>query len=304
MRKSEENPSVAASPVPSRESTSRRHSIARRTRHLPVHAIVAAIAVLWLAPTLALLVSSFRERTAVTATGWWRILWNPADITLQNYADVLTQNNMARSFVNSIIIAVPGTLLPIFVAAVAAYAFAWMRFPGRRLVLVLVIALLVVPIQVTIIPVLRLFTLVHLAGTFPAIWLAHTGYGLPFAIFLLHSFFSQLPRPMLESAFLDGASDIAVFFKVILPLSTPAIASLAIFQFLWVWNDLLVALVYLQDPQKAPLTLTLTNLVSSYGSQWQLLTAGAFVSMALPLIIFFSLQRYFVRGILAGSVKE
>ena len=135
MRKSEENPSVAASPAPSRESTSRRHSIARRTRRLPVHAVVAAIAVLWLAPTLALLVSSFRERTAVTATGWWRILWNPADITLQNYADVLTQNNMARSFVNSIIIAVPGTLLPIFVAAVAAYAFAWMRFPGRRLIL-------------------------------------------------------------------------------------------------------------------------------------------------------------------------
>ena len=304
MRKSEEKPNVAASPAPSRESSPTRHSIARRMRRLPVHAVVAAIAVLWLAPTLALLVSSFRERTAVTATGWWRILWNPAEITLQNYTDVLTQNNMARSFVNSLIIAVPGTLLPIFVAALAAYAFAWMNFPGRRLILVLVIALLVVPIQVTIIPILRLFTVVQLAGTFPAIWLAHTGYGLPFAIFLLHSFFSQLPRPMLESAFLDGASDLAVFFRVILPLSTPAIASLAIFQFLWVWNDLLVALVYLQDPQKAPLTLTLTNLVSSYGSQWQLLTAGAFVSMALPLIIFFSLQRYFVRGILAGSVKE
>ncbi len=303
MRNPEEHAGETASLETPGETTPPRRA-ARRMRRLPVHAAVAAFAVLWFAPTFALLVSSFRERTAVTASGWWTILRNPTEVTLQNYADVLTQNNMARSFVNSIIIAVPGTALPIFVAALAAYAFAWMQFPGRRLILLLVIALLVVPVQVTIIPVLRLFTLVNLAGTFPAIWLAHTGYGLPFAIFLLHSFFSQLPRPMLESAYLDGASELAVFFRIVLPLSTPAIASLAIFQFLWVWNDLLVALVYLQDPNKAPLTLTLTNLVSSFGSQWQLLTAGAFVSMALPLVIFFSLQRYFVRGILAGSVKE
>ena len=303
MRNPKEHAGDVASPVTLGESSPLRRAV-RRTGRIPVHAVVVGIAALWLLPTIALLVSSFRARTAVTASGWWRILWNPADITLQNYLDVLTQNNMARSFLNSIIIAVPGTVLPIFVAALAAYAFAWMDFPGRKIILVLVIALLVVPIQVTIIPVLRLFTLVNLSGTFPAIWLAHTGYGLPFAIFLLHSFFSQLPRPMLESAYLDGASELAVFFRIVVPLSTPAIASLAIFQFLWVWNDLLVALVYLQDPQKAPLTLTLTNLVSSFGSQWQLLTAGAFVSMALPLIIFFSLQRYFVRGILAGSVKE
>lgn len=303
MDKSDGDLSLAASEASS-EETSPIGRAAHRARRFPIHVAVIACAAVWLLPTIALLVSSFRERTAVTDSGWWRILWDPADITLQNYADVLTQNNMARSFINSIIIAVPGTALPIFVAALAAYAFAWMSFPGRSLLLLTVIALLVVPVQVTIIPVLRLFTLVNLSGTFPAIWLAHTGYGLPFAIFLLHSFFSQLPRPMLESAFLDGASELAVFFRIVLPLSTPAIASLAIFQFLWVWNDLLVALVYLQDPQKAPLTLTLTNLVSSFGSQWQLLTAGAFVSMALPLIIFFSLQRYFVRGILAGSVKE
>lgn len=303
MRKSDVNPQEAALPEPAEEFSPWRR-VTRGMRRLPVHAVVVVVALLWLTPTLALLVSSFRERTDVTASGWWRLLWNPTGVTLQNYGDVLTQNNMARSFVNSIIIAVPGTALPIFVAALAAYAFAWMQFPGRRLILMLVIALLVVPIQVTIIPILRVFTVVNLSGTFPAIWLAHTGYGLPFAIFLLHSFFSQLPRPMLESAYLDGASELAVFFRIVLPLSTPAIASLAIFQFLWVWNDLLVALVYLQDPQKAPLTLTLTNLVSSFGSQWQLLTAGAFISMVLPLIIFFSLQRYFVRGILAGSVKE
>lgn len=249
-----------------RKSLYLRKRVAHRMRRLPVHVVVVVIALLWLTPTLALLVSSFRERTDVTASGWWRLLWNPTGVTLQNYGDVLTQNNMARSLVNSITIAVPGTVLPIFVAALAAYAFAWMQFPGRRLILLLVIALLVVPIQVTIIPILRLFTLVHLSGTFPAIWLAHTGCGLPVAIFLLHSSFSQLPRPMLESAFLDGASELAAFFKIVLPLSTPAIASLAIFQFLWVWNDLLVALVYLQDPQKAPLTLTLTNPVSSFGS--------------------------------------
>ena len=194
--------------------------------------------------------------------------------------------------------------MPILIAAFAAYAFAWMRFPGRDLLFFLVVGLLVVPLQMTVIPVLRLFTLLGLTGSFLAIWLAHTGYGLPFAIYLLRNFFSALPRDMFESAYLDGASSSTVFFRLVLPTSVPALASLAIFQFLWVWNDLLVALIYLGGrPDVAPMTVTISNLVNSLGQGWQLLTAAAFISMLLPLVIFFSLQQYFVKGILAGSVK-
>jgi alpha-glucoside transport system permease protein len=239
----------------------------------------------------------------VASSGWWTAFQTPFEFTLDNYSDVLSQNRMGQSFLNSLIITIPGTVIPIMVAAFAAYAFAWMRFPGRNALFIFVVALLVVPVQMTLIPVLRLLTDLNLAGTFPAIWLAHTGYGLPFAIFLLRNFFGALPKELMESARLDGASNMRIFFKLVLPLSVPAIASLAIFQFLWVWNDLLVALIYLQDPELAPMTLTINNLVSSFGTEWQLLTAAAFISMALPLVVFFSLQRYFVQGILAGSVK-
>jgi len=227
----------------------------------------------------------------------------PFKFTLDNYSSVISQNGMGRSFLNSLIITIPGTVIPILVASFAGFAFAWMKFPGRNLLFIFLVALIVVPIQATLIPVLRLLADTHLVGTFPGIWLAHTAYGLPFAIFLLTSFFGSLPKELLESAYLDGASNMRVFFRLILPLSVPAIASLAIFQFLWVWNDLLVALVYLQTPSKAPMTLTISNLVSSYGTQWQLLTAAAFISMILPLIVFFALQRYFVEGITAGAVK-
>ncbi len=190
------------------------------------------------------------------------------------------------------------------IGAFAAYAFAWMEFPGRDLLFVTVVGLLVVPLQMTLIPVLRLYGALHLAGTFPGIWLAHTAYGLPFAVYLLRNFFGTLPREMFESAYLDGASPFTAFFRLVLPLSVPAFASLVIFQFVWVWNDLLVALVYLGGyPSVAPITVTISNLVSSLGAGWQLLTAAAFISMALPLVIFLTLQRYFVSGILAGSVK-
>jgi alpha-glucoside transport system permease protein len=210
---------------------------------------------------------------------------------------------MGRSFLNSLIVSIPGTVIPVLIAGFAAFAFAWMKFRGRDIIFMFVVALLVVPVQMTLIPVLKLLANVHLVGTFPGIWLAHTAYGLPFAIFLLRNFFAQLPKELLESAYLDGASNMRVFFRLILPLSVPALASLTIFQFLWVWNDLLVALVYLQDPTKSPMTVTINNLVSSFGSQWQLLTAAAFISMALPLVIFIALQRYFVEGITAGAVK-
>ena len=270
---------------------------------LPLHVILIVIALLWMTPTIGLLVSSFRPATEVSSTGWWSAFQTPFKFTLDNYSSVLSQNGMGRSFLNSLIITIPGTVIPILVASFAGFAFAWMKFPGRNLLFIFMVALIVVPIQATMIPVLRFLADAHLVGTFPGIWLAHTAYGLPFAIFLLTSFFSSLPKELLESAYLDGASNVRVFFRLILPLSVPAIASLAIFQFLWVWNDLLVALVYLQSPAKAPMTLTINNLVSSFGTQWQLLTAAAFISMLLPLFVFFALQRYFVEGITAGAVK-
>jgi alpha-glucoside transport system permease protein len=288
----------------------------RAAPRMPLHLAVIGLAALWSIPTIALLVSSFRDPTAIAASGWWNAIKEPLDFTVDNYSRVLEQRGMARAFFNSVIISAPVTIFVILVAALAAYAFAWMRFPGRNMLFLVMVALLVVPLQMTLIPVLRLYTnltpdveLPVLGGnlfgvsSYTGIWAAHTAYGLPFAVYLLRNFFGALPRDLIESAYLDGASDLRVFFRIILPLSVPAIAALAIFQFLWVWNDLLVALILLGDPDMAPMTLTITNLVSSFGSQYQLLTAAAFISMALPLVIFFALQRYFVQGILAGAVK-
>jgi alpha-glucoside transport system permease protein len=217
---------------------------------------------------------------------------------------VLSANNMGTSFVNSLFVSIPATVIPILVAGYAAYAFAWMEFRGRRLLFLVVVALLVVPLQMSFIPVLKLFTGMGITGTFLAIWLAHTGYGLPLAIYLLRNFFASLPRDMFESANIDGAGHLTIFFRLVLPTSVPALASLCIFQFLWVWNDLIVALVYLGGrPTVAPLPVTLAGQVNSLGQNWQLLTASAFIAMALPLVVFFALQRYFARGLLAGSVK-
>jgi alpha-glucoside transport system permease protein len=270
----------------------------------PIHALIILISLVWLTPTIGLLVSSFRPASLVASTGWWTAFQPPAHFTLNLYRQALEANGMATSFVNSLFITIPATVIPILIAAFAAFAFAWMDFPGRNLLFVLVVGLLVVPLQTTLIPILRIYNKLHLSGTFPGIWLAHTAYGLPFAVYLLRNFFGTLPRDMLESAYLDGASPFTAFLRLVLPLSIPAIASLAIFQFMWVWDDLLVALVYLGGtPSVAPMTVTISNLVSSLGAGWQLLTAAAFISMVLPLLIFFTLQRYFVRGILAGSVK-
>ena len=211
---------------------------------------------------------------------------------------------MGRSFVNSLLIAIPATIFPTIIAAIAAYAFSWMRFRGRNILFLVIVGLLVVPIQMTLIPVLRIFNRLRITGTFLAVWLAHTAYGMPFAIYLLRNFMDELPVEMLESAQMDGATHLQVFISIILPTSVPALASLAIFQFMWVWNDLLVALIYLGGtPDVAPMTVTISHLTSSYGSGWEYLTAAAFVSMILPMVIFFSLQRYFIRGIIAGSVK-
>lgn len=295
---------MSAEPVPApRERTSAR--IVRALQRLPLHVLVVLLCLVWLTPTIGLLISSFRPPTLAASTGWWEALSPPFRFTLENYERVLTTNNLGRSFVNSLLVAVPATVIPILIAAYAAYAFAWMSFPGRQWLFLGFVGLLVVPLQMTLIPVLRLLTELGLTGTFLGIWLAHTGYGLPLAIYLFRNFFASLPREMFESAALDGAGPTTVFFHLLLPTSIPALASVAIFQFMWVWNDLLIALVYLGgSPSVAPLPVTVSNLVNSLGQDWQLLTAAAFISMTLPLFVFFTLQRYFVTGLLAGSVKE
>ena len=276
-------------------------------RRLPLHLVIVLLMVIWLIPTIGLLVNSFRPPEALTQSGWWTAIFSPAQFTLDNYAHVLAQSNISEGFVNSLFISIPATVIPIMVAAFAAYAFAWMSFPGRNLLFIAVVGLLVVPLQSTFIPILQLYGPkgVNIAGSFLAVWLAHTGYGLPFAIFLLRNFMGELPREVFESAAIDGASPVTAFFRLALPMTVPAIAALAIFQFLFVWNDLLVALVYIgaQNPDNVPLTIVVSNLVSSLGGGWQYLAAAAFVTMAVPLAVFLGLQRYFVRGIVGGSVK-
>lgn len=290
--------------------------VRRLAARAPLHITLIGFALLWSIPTIALLASSFRDPGDVVTSGWWNVVKHPLDLSLNNYRDVLSKQGMDRAFFNSILITVPSTFFVILFAAFAAYAFAWMQFPGRNALFIVMVGLLVVPLQMTLIPVQQLYKELTIDADMPliggrvfgissytGIWLAHAAYGLPFAIYLLRNFFGALPRDLLESAYLDGASDTRVFFRLIIPLSMPAIAALAIFQFLWVWNDLLIALILLGDPDLAPMTLKISTLVSSFGTQYQLLTAAAFISMALPLVVFFALQRYFVQGILAGSVK-
>ena len=368
----------------SRTTGSRRRKIGGR---ILVNGTLALICLVWLIPTLGLLVSSFRERSDIVASGWWTVLphrsytgveqidlgrgfpvdqpirleqvgatvtdeqlragytlpdgrrlrwanrrqrivdvqqrdWAAnADFTTSNYQSVLLGQevtfttpegatrtergeDMSRAFINSLTVAIPATVIPILLAAFAAYAFAWMRFPGRKILFAMVVGLLVIPSQVALIPLLRAFSGLRINGTFLALWLVHTGFGLTLATYLLYNYISGLPREILESAFIDGASPFTIFLRLILPLSVPALASFAIFQFMWVWNDYLNALIFLGTaPESQVVTIKLAQMIGSRGQDWHLLTAGAFISMLLPLTVFFSLQRYFVRGLLAGSVK-
>lgn len=278
-----------------------------RVFHLwPVKLVILIIVIAWIIPTLGVLISSFRPPDAVNTNGWWTVFSNLGsnEWTFSNYSNVLTSEGFGNSFLNSLSVTIPATVMPITIAAFAAYGFAWMRFPGRQWLFVGVVALLVIPLQMALIPLLRLYTTVDLNGTFPAVWLAHTGFGLPLAIYLLRNYIGSLPSSMMESAEIDGASHFQTFTQLVVPLSVPVLASFAIFQFLWVWNDLLIALVFLGgEPDVRVVTLALNNLNGSRGQAWHLLTAGAFITMALPLVVFLSLQRYFVRGLTAGSVK-
>jgi alpha-glucoside transport system permease protein len=283
-------------------------------------ATIAAIiiAVLWTTPTLGLLITSFRPAEQIATTGWWTFLWNPG-FTLDNYTAVLggsaTTVTLGQSFINSIVITIPAAFFPLVIAALAAYAFAWIPFRGRNILFVGIFALQVVPIQMALVPLLSLFSRGLKIGNFEVfsglgaggnsfgqIWIAHTIFALPLAIFLLHNFISEIPSELIEAARVDGAGHGQTFFRIVLPLAMPAIASFAIFQFLWVWNDLLVALVF-ADGAVGPITKVLREITGNRGQDWYLLTAGAFVAMIVPLIVFFALQRFFVRGLLAGSTK-
>jgi alpha-glucoside transport system permease protein len=267
-----------------------------------VQIVLIVIALLWLVPAFGLMIASFRTAAASNRDGWWNALLHPSELTLDNYRNLLDDSTMVDAFWNTVLITVPAVVLVVVFAALAAYAFAWIDFPGRDLLFLVVVGLLVVPIQVALIPVARLFGDLGIYGDRTGVVLFHVAFGLPFAVFLLRNYFAGIPRDLLEAARMDGASELTVFFRVVLPLGMPAVASLAIFQFLWVWNDLLVALVF-ADSQSQPLTLAIRNQTRQFGASIDIISSGAFLSMIVPLIVFFAFQRYFVRGVLAGSVK-
>lgn len=293
------------------EDAAQRSKAMKRTKKIagavPMRLVMLAIVIIWTVPTLGLLVTSFRPASAISSSGWWTALANPfaeEQWTIRNYDRVIFADDMGTSFVNTLLVALPATVIPITIAAFAAFGIAWMDFPGREVIFILIVGLLVVPLQMALIPILRLYTQAQLNGTFVGIWLAHTGFGLPLATYILYGYISSIPKEIIESAHADGATPWMMFTRLVLPLSMPAIASFAIFQFLLVWNDLLVALVFLgTQVSKSVLTARLSELVGSRGQDWHVLTAGAFLTMVMPLIVFFSLQRYFVRGMMAGSVK-
>jgi alpha-glucoside transport system permease protein len=294
--------SALVEPRPKAADRSLTERIVRGLNRLPIHIALGIIALIWLAPTVGLLVTSFRPRSDIQVTGWWESFLQ-FRYTLENYTEVLGSQGMLDAFVNTLMIAIPSTIIPLTLASMAAYAFSWLHFPFRDGLFLLVVALLMIPLQVAFIPLLKLFAPTGLLNSYGAIWLTHTAFALPFGIFLLRNFFISLPRDLIEAARIDGASSISIFRKIVVPLSVPAIAAYGIFQFLWVWNDLLMAVIFIQRGDQWPMTKAIQNLLTQYGTEWHLLAAGAFILMAVPLLVFFALQRFFVQGLLAGSVK-
>jgi alpha-glucoside transport system permease protein len=278
--------------------------LARIVGRSPVHIILGLIAIVWLVPSIGLFVTSFRPSADMRATGWWTSLFDP-NFTFANYERVLSAEGMGGAFINSLAITIPSTILPLLIASMAAFALAWVRFPFRDTIFLVIVALLMVPVQIGFIPLVVGFreSGTGLLTTYGGVWLAHTAYALPFGIFLLRNFFITLPKDLIEAARIDGASNMAIFRTIIVPLSVPAIAAYGIFQFLWVWNDLLMALIYVQRNSLQPMTVKVTQMLGTFATEWSILAAAAFLIMVVPLAVFISLQRYFVQGLLAGSVK-
>ncbi len=276
--------------------------VARFLSRGSVQLVLIAVALFWLLPVFVLFIQSLRTSGDVANSGWWTALANPSSLLIDNYRALLQNPDITRAFWNTVYITVPTTVLVVLIAAGAAYALSWIKFPGRDVVLLIVVGLLVVPLQIAFIPLARLFGDIGLFGTIPGVIVFHVGFGLPFAIFLLRNFFVGVPRELFESARVDGATDLTIFARILIPLALPAIASLTIFQFLWVWNDLLVAMVF-ADPAAAPLTAAIQRQTRAFGQNVDVIAPGAFIQMLVPLIVFFAFQRYFVQGILGGAVK-
>ena len=264
--------------------------------------VFAVVAAMWIVPTVGLLVTALRPQRASARSGWWHVFFEPSELTLDNFRTIFSSEFFVRSIVNTFAITIPSTVGVVVIAALAAYAFAWLTFPGRDATFVVVVGLLVVPLQMGLVPVARLYGTLGIFGSIVGVVAFHIAFGLPFAIFLLRNFFATIPKELLEAARLDGASESRIFFRVIVPLGLPAIASLAIFQFLWVWNDLLVALVF-AETSSAPITVAIRQQLRQFGGNLDIISAASFVSMAIPLIVFFAFQRYFASGLLAGAVK-
>jgi len=264
------------------------------------------VVLLWVLPTLGILLTSFRSREDASNGGWWELFLKPSgfgDLTFDNYQRAVQGTNLGEGFINSLAIALPATFIPILVAAFAAYSFTFMKFPGRDVLFVIVVGLLVVPNFVSFVPMLRIYRDLGMGGTFPAVWLFHVGFGMSLAIFMIRNYMATLPMTVIESAKIDGASHFQTFFRLVLPMSVPVLASFAIFQFLWVWNDLLVALVFLGPGDRAPMTVSISQLLGQQGQNQELVTASGMFSMIVPILVFLSLQRFFVRGLTAGAVK-
>jgi len=282
--------------------TGRKGRLSRALSHGPLNIFLILMALFWLTPTLGLFITSFRTAAESASTGWWAVFSEPRQLTLEPYKDLLEEPAFVGAILNTLKITIPASIGVVLVAALAAYAFAWIDFRGREPLFLLVIALLVVPLQMALIPVARLFGMVGLFGSVWGAIIFHIAFGLPFAIFLLRNFFIGIPHELLEAARIDGASEWAIFSKIVLPLGMPAIASLLIFQFLWTWNDLLVAMVF-TDSDSAPITVFIKDQLRQFGSNLEIIAPASFMSMVVPLIVFFAFQRYFVQGLLAGSIK-